>query len=129
MGFIGAPLCYLGFRAGKRMRTFEWMKWTCLFTLAVILTLGAAAGINARAAFVFLHKILFTNAYWAFNVKKDPVILILPEEIFLAAAIEMGVFVLAALLILLIRYTRCKKAVFSGKSMAKSQKKTGKNRR
>ena len=111
LGLLGVPMCYLGYRAGKRMKAFEWMKWTCLFTLAVIAVLSVSAVINARATFVFLHKILFTNAYWAFNAKKDPIILILPEEIFLAAAIEVGVFILAGLIVLLIKYGNVRKTV------------------
>ena len=108
MGLLGIPVCYLGYRAGKRMRALEWMKWTCVFTLAVIAVLSVSAVINARATFVFMHKILFTNVYWAFNAKKDPIILILPEEIFLAAAIEMGVFILIGLAVLLVRYGQLK---------------------
>ena len=91
--------------------------------------LSVSAVINARATFVFLHKILFTNVYWAFNAKKDPIILILPEEIFLAAAIEMGVFILAGLIVLLVRYEKLKNELFRGKKGKKTgTKKTGNKR-
>ena len=73
--------------------------------------LSVSAVINSRATFVFLHKILFTNVYWAFNAKKDPIILILPEEIFLAAAIEVGVFIIAGLIVLLVKYGNARKTV------------------
>lgn len=60
-------------------------------TAAVACGLPAVLGILAIACwqqlFTAFHKLFFDNNYWIFSVRKDPVILILPEAFFLHCAL------------------------------------------
>lgn len=51
--------------------------------------------INFNYFFVKFHEIVFSNDYWIFNPIIDPVIKMLPEEIFF----NIGIFILAIILI------------------------------
>ncbi|WP_461225796.1 TIGR01906 family membrane protein [Lacticaseibacillus suihuaensis] len=48
------------------------------------LVLGALMSLNFDAVFVAFHKIMFRNNDWLFNPVTDPIILVLPEDFFLA---------------------------------------------
>lgn len=56
-----------------------------LFIISGILMLLMA--IDFSQTFVWFHRLLFNNQYWIFNPITDPVILALPEELFLILGI------------------------------------------
>ncbi|KFN01356.1 TIGR01906 family membrane protein [Bacillus clarus] len=58
----------------------------------IVLTLPIA--INFEKSFVLFHKLLFSNDYWLFDIKTDPVILMLPEEFFMHAACVILILIL-----------------------------------
>lgn len=51
--------------------------------LAVPLLIGATALIDFSRAFTLFHEIAFPDDYWWFDYRMDPVILLLPESVFL----------------------------------------------
>jgi integral membrane protein (TIGR01906 family) len=66
--------------------------------------------VNFSRAFVVFHEIAFSNDYWIFDPRIDPVIRILPEWFFMYAAFLILLYmVLLALLTLLLGKTFGKK--------------------
>ena len=74
--------------------------------------LPAAAGIliasNWENAFILFHEIMFSNDYWIFDERTDPVIQILPDEFFLHCALMIIALILAASLCMGLIYLRQK---------------------
>lgn len=89
-----------GFVLARKKWAYGWLKATVVLALTVIGAVGLAMLINWNWTFTIMHRILFRNDFWIFNAATDPVILILPDEVFLAdgAAILllMGVGLLVA---------------------------------
>jgi integral membrane protein (TIGR01906 family) len=65
----------------------RYLKYTAISTIAVPLILGIVMTVWWESFFVTVHKIIFRNDYWLFDPYTDPVILILPDEYFLHAAL------------------------------------------
>ena len=62
-------------------------------------------------AFVVFHKIFFNNDYWIFHPSTDPIILALPEELFMILGLGLlFVLVIQALLIKFIGFKKKKKS-------------------
>lgn len=83
---------------GKNARIFAWALsiWAGAFGI-VILVLGLWAAIDWTSLFVTFHKISFNNDYWLFDPRYDPIIMYLPSEYFLWAAV--AIFTLLASLL------------------------------
>lgn len=65
--------------------------------------------VNFSETFTMFHKIFFRNDYWVFDYRTDPVILALPEQLFLIlSVIIIGLLFAVCLLIKVIHY-KCKK--------------------
>jgi len=64
--------------------------------------IGMGIMVDFSQAFVWFHRLIFNNDYWIFNAVTDPVILALPEELFMI----LGVMVIVILFSqsLLIKY-------------------------
>ena len=81
----------------------------CVTLLLPVVLCGAVA-INFDAAFVLFHKIFFDNNMWLFDYRTDPVIAILPKGFFLACALVICAFLLAAAAIQIIAYYSIKRS-------------------
>ena len=121
-----------GFIFAKKKDTWWFLKATIIFTLAIVLFVGGALVIDGNAAFIAMHKILFTNDYWIFDPSKDSIIWVLPEEFFLACGgcIILLMVVLLVVCGVLYRKQTAKKAAggrkTGGKTAGKRTKKSGK---
>ncbi len=93
-----AVLLVPGFIFAKKKNTWSFLKATIVLTLAIVLFVGGALVIDGDAAFIAMHKILFTNDYWIFDPVKDSIINVLPEEFFLSCG--GGILVLMAVLLI-----------------------------
>ncbi|MBO4412350.1 MAG: TIGR01906 family membrane protein [Lachnospiraceae bacterium] len=95
-----AVLLIAGIIAAHKKRAYGWLKATIILTVTVIAVVGFAMLINWNWTFTIFHKILFRNDYWIFNGATDPVIYILPDEVFLvdgaAILLLMGIGLLIA---------------------------------
>lgn len=76
---------------------FRWLKWAGRGILLVILLIGGLMAINWDLAFLLMHKLLFRNNLWIFDVRTDPIIKILPDHFFL----HCGILILVLLFVLL----------------------------
>ncbi|MBR5438794.1 MAG: TIGR01906 family membrane protein [Clostridia bacterium] len=69
--------------------------YSAIIALIIPLTLGTIAVINFNVAFTLFHTILFPGkTNWYFNPCYDPIILLLPEEFFMACGIFIAVSML-----------------------------------
>ena len=57
--------------------------------------------IDFNDAFIFFHKILFRNNDWIFNAKKEPIIILFPDQYFMIGFAFIFIFVTIFYLILL----------------------------
>lgn len=85
-------------------KQYAFLQATVIGIFSVTLTILLAAMINFDRAFVFFHKISFTNDYWIFDPELDPVITILPQEFFMHSFILIIGLVFLMSLILMLTY-------------------------
>ena len=94
----------------KRENQLGYLKGAAAFTFTLPILLGIPFVVNFSRAFVVFHEIAFSNDYWIFDPRIDPVIRILPEWFFMYAAFLILLYmVLLALLSLLLGKTFGKK--------------------
>lgn len=74
---------------------------TLICMIAMLLT---AIFIDFSKAFIAFHKIFFNNDYWIFDEKTDPIIEVLPEEVFKLYALVIIVLVITSIVVYKIYY-------------------------
>lgn len=74
---------------------------TLICTIAMLLT---AIFIDFSKAFIAFHKIFFNNDYWIFDERTDPIIKVLPEEVFKLYALVVIVLIIASIIVYKIYY-------------------------
>ncbi len=87
------------FLYGKKRKIYGFLPAVIILTIAVVLVVGAGFLISWEQTFILMHKLLFTNDYWLFDPAKDPVIMILPDTVFLAAGAGIIVLMISGLVI------------------------------
>ncbi|WP_195265591.1 MULTISPECIES: TIGR01906 family membrane protein [unclassified Clostridium] len=81
-------------RHNKKFEVFKILNYGANTLISIITILLTSIFIDFSKAFVIFHKIFFNNDYWVFDSKTDPIIDVLPEEVFKLYAIIVIVFVL-----------------------------------
>lgn len=85
--FLAALLLSLFIFIRKRKeKDYSYMKYTALLTFLIPVILGIPFLLDFSRSFVVFHEIAFSNDYWIFDPRIDPVIRILPEWFFMYAA-------------------------------------------
>jgi len=79
-------LSILIFIRKRKEKDYRYMKYTALLTFIIPVILGIPFLIDFSRSFVIFHEIAFSNDYWIFDPRIDPVIRILPEWFFMQAA-------------------------------------------
>ncbi|MGB4589787.1 MAG: TIGR01906 family membrane protein [Clostridiaceae bacterium] len=97
-----------------RKRDFKYLKIASILTFVIPVLLGIPFIVDFNKAFVAFHEIAFSNDYWLFDPRIDPVINILPEWFFMYAAF----------LILIIMIILAAMAFFTGKFLSRKNQKT-----
>jgi len=97
-----------------RKRDFKYLKIASILTFVIPVLLGIPFIVDFNKAFVAFHEIAFSNDYWLFDPRIDPVINILPEWFFMYAAF----------LILLIMILFAAIAFFTGRILSRKNDKT-----
>ena len=106
LSLIGSLI--LGIRAWKQgYRGF--LKSAAVLSVLLPVIAGILIAFNWDNAFILFHELMFSNDYWLFDERTDPVINILPDEFFLHCALLIILLILAASLIMGLIYLRQKK--------------------
>ena len=79
-------LSILIFIRKRKEKDYRYMKYTALLTFIIPVILGIPFLIDFSRSFVIFHEIAFSNDYWIFDPRIDPVIRILPEWFFMQSA-------------------------------------------
>lgn len=100
----------------KKFNLFKILNYGANTLISIIAVLLASIFINFSKAFVVFHKIFFNNDYWVFDSKTDPIIDVLPEEVFKLYAIIVIAFVLGFIILYKIFYYKEKNKNKLGKN-------------
>lgn len=96
-------LSILIFIRKRKEKDYRYMKYTALLTFIIPVILGIPFLIDFSRSFVIFHEIAFSNDYWIFDPRIDPVIRILPEWFFMQSAfLILIIMAFAALLFYLV---------------------------
>jgi len=79
-------LSILIFIRKRKEKDYRYMKYTAVLTFIIPVILGIPFLIDFSRSFVIFHEIAFSNDYWIFDPRIDPVIRILPEWFFMQSA-------------------------------------------
>lgn len=104
--WVTMVLTIIGYIAAHKLKAWVWLRNTIIMALVVGGSVGAALAIDWDWTFVFMHSLLFDNDYWLFDPTTDPVINILPDSVFLAAAVGILVFLAIGLVICGVLYKK-----------------------
>lgn len=104
--WVTMALTIIGYIASHKLKAWEWLRNTIILALVVGGSVGAALAIDWDWTFVFMHSLLFDNDYWLFDPATDPVINILPDSVFLAAAVGILAFLAIGLIICGVLYSK-----------------------
>lgn len=66
-----------------RERSYSFLNWGSFLVFLIPALLSIPVLIDFNATFIKFHEIVFSNNYWIFDPAKDPIILYLPESLFL----------------------------------------------
>lgn len=80
LAIIGAALVFLGWKAGWKVVQPLWIASAVITLPLGIFALWAA--VDFSSAFVFFHRLLFTNDLWMLNPQTDLLIRICPQSMF-----------------------------------------------
>jgi integral membrane protein (TIGR01906 family) len=72
--------------------------WKALISIPLLLSLPVM--INFEDSFVIFHKLMFSNDYWIFDPRIDPVITMLPEQFFFHAGLMMIALILLSSMVI-----------------------------
>ena len=89
-----------------KKRNFRFMKWTSCLLIILPIVLGLLIVIDFDNIFTVFHNIFFSNDYWIFDPKIDPVINILPSEFFMHAAILILFIMILFSIVLSVAYKK-----------------------
>ena len=81
----------------KKMYIYNILNYGANTLICTIVFLLSAILINFSDAFIIFHKIFFNNEYWIFDEKTDPIIKVLPEEVFKIYALAIIVLVVLSI--------------------------------
>lgn len=87
-----------------KSRNIKFLNITSMMTILLPLTMIISLSINFNYFFIKLHEALFSNDYWIFDPNIDPVINILPQDIFLHIGILILIIILIISILLQISY-------------------------
>lgn len=94
IGAVSAVLFAVLLSRIRKSRSWKILTAGGILTLGIPAVLLAVFAINFDQAFILFHKVFFGNDLWIFDPRKDPVILILPEQYFMLCAVVICAAVL-----------------------------------
>jgi len=94
---------------GKKINLYKKLNYGANALIVIIISLLSAMFIDFSKAFVIFHKIFFNNDYWIFDEKTDPIIKVLPEELFMINALVIVALVIITVILYKVYYYYIKK--------------------
>lgn len=88
----------------KLYKSYEYRLIGGIFTIFLPSAIALFIYANFNRVFITFHKLVFSNDYWIFDYKKDPIILFLPEKFFMLSAVCIVGIVFLLGIIMLITY-------------------------
>ncbi|MBQ7455292.1 MAG: DUF1461 domain-containing protein [Clostridia bacterium] len=73
----------------------------CGAAILLLLALGGWCALDFNGAFTALHHLLFTNDFWLLNPRTDLLICLMPERMFTALGLRLGLTALPAWLLVI----------------------------
>lgn len=83
----------------KKINLIKSLNYGANALISIIAVLLTSIFIDFSKAFIIFHKIFFNNEYWIFDSKTDPIINVLPEEVFKLYALVVIIFTLIAIIV------------------------------
>ena len=106
--YICIVVSIIGLFINFKNKNFAFLKYTYISLIAIPIILGLPFIINFDKSFILFHKIAFSNNYWIFDPRLDPVINILPQEFFFHEAMLILGIIFSTSFILGFLYKRLK---------------------
>ena len=101
----GIPVYFLTRRERKK-GNYHYLLTSALMMIILPLILGLGCAIDFDRTFTIFHKIFFRNDFWIFSPSTDPIINMLPEEVFLIYGLLMVFFVLLTAVCMILRWRK-----------------------
>lgn len=92
---ISFLISLIGVIISIKNKNIKFLNTTSIMTIGLIIITAIPLLINFNYFFIKFHEIVFSNDYWIFDPDKDPVINMLPEEVFF----HIGLFILVLILL------------------------------
>lgn len=89
---------------GKKIYFYKILNYGANTLIFIIISFLSAIFIDFSKAFVVFHKIFFNNDYWIFDERTDPIIKVLPEEVFMLYSIVIIVLVIFGIVLYKLYY-------------------------
>lgn len=94
--YLMGIISILGIILSIKNKNIEFLNTTSIITMLLPIVVAIPLVINFNYFFIKFHEAVFSNDYWIFDPDKDPVINILPQEVFF----HIGILILARILII-----------------------------
>ena len=94
--YLMGIISILGIILSIKNKNIEFLNTTSIITMLLPIVVAIPLLINFNYFFIKFHEAVFSNDYWIFDPDKDPVINILPQEVFF----HIGILILAIILII-----------------------------
>ena len=118
---VTAILMIPGILFTRQKKTYGWLLGTVILAVIAVGVVGGGLMFDWDRTFVTMHHILFSNDYWLFDPRYDPVISILPDEVFLAAGAGI-------VLLIFIGLVTCATVYFKNRKGRNKQAKRGRKK-
>ena len=102
--YLSFILSIVGVIFNIKQKNIRFLNTTSIVTIGLPIILAIPLIINFNYFFIKFHELVFSNDYWIFDPNIDPVINMLPEEVFFHIGILILGFVLLSSILLQICY-------------------------
>ena len=96
MFYISGIISILGIILSIKKKNIKFLNTTSIMTILLPIITAIPIVINFNYFFIKFHEAVFSNDYWIFDPNIDPVINMLPQDIFF----HIGILILAIILII-----------------------------
>jgi integral membrane protein (TIGR01906 family) len=106
--YITGIISLVGTFLKLKYKDSKFLKWSSFGLLGIPVILAVPFGIDFDKSFTAFHKMFFNNDYWEFDPVKDPIINVLPQELFLHNAVIILALLAVFSIVLYVAYRRMK---------------------